>query len=124
MSFGKKCSFFDCEPCITGRSAQSLAAARFAAEIKLQIAELWTAAGKNGRRDRLAGWQVGRLAGWQVGRLAGWQVGRLAVAAIGQLRVGSSVLTGLQAGSYICRTVSRRNARIDRLTAKPFSLYL
>lgn len=75
-SFGKKCSFFNCEPCITGRSAQSLAAARFAAEIKLQIAELWTAAGKNGRRDRLAGLQAGRLTGWQAGRLAGWQVGR------------------------------------------------
>ena len=68
--------------------------------------------------------QAGRLTGWQAGRLAGWQVGRLAVAAIGQLRVGSSVLTGLQAGSCICRTVSRRNVRIDRLTAKPFSLYL
>lgn len=51
-SFGKKCSFFNCEPCITGRSAQSLAAARFAAEIKLQIAELWTTACKNDRRDR------------------------------------------------------------------------
>ena len=51
-SFGKKCSFFNCEPCITGRSAQSLAAAHFAAEIKLQIAELWTTACKNDRRDR------------------------------------------------------------------------
>ena len=51
-SFGKKCSFFNCEPCITGRSAQSLTAAHFAAEIKLQIAELWTTACKNDRRDR------------------------------------------------------------------------
>ena len=51
-SFGKKCSFFNCEPCITGRSAQSLTATHFAAEIKLQITELWTTACKNDRRHR------------------------------------------------------------------------
>lgn len=62
--------------------------------------------------------------GWQAGRLAGWQADRQTIAAIGQLRVGSSVLTGLQAGNCVCRTVSRRNVRIDRLTAKPLSLYL
>lgn len=108
-SFGKKCSFFNCEPCITGRSAHSLAAAHFAAEIKLQIAELWD----NCVQERQMRQTLQTL-----------QADRQTIAAIGQLRVGSSVLTGLQAGNCVCRTVSRRNVRIDRLTGKPLNLYL
>lgn len=113
--------------CLLGRSAHSLIASP---ALREEVRNLWLLLALPRKKDcKLASYGQLRArttdaTGWQAGRLAGWQVGRLAVAAIGQLRVGSSVLTGLQAGSCICRTVSRRNVRIDRLTAKTFSLYL